>query len=76
MQVLKRAANPEFKEVRLITDEGNNIVAIERAFIAAEAAGLDLVCVSTESSPPVCRIQDFNKIRFESKKSKKVKNAM
>ncbi len=70
MQVVTRSDAKEFPKVRLVTEEGNEIVTIDKALAAADEAGLDLVCVSPESSPPVCRIDDFKKLRFESKKTK------
>ncbi|MDO9465324.1 MAG: translation initiation factor IF-3 [bacterium] len=41
------------------------ILAIEDALRIAEEKGLDLVQVSSESSPPVCRVMDYDKYRYE-----------
>ena len=73
MKVLKYADGKEIDKIRLVKDGVNTIVAFADAFREAEATGLDLVCVSPESKPPVCKIQDFNKIRFEAKKAEKTK---
>ncbi len=73
MKILSYADGKELEKIRLVKDGQNTIVAFADAFREAESAGLDLVCVSPESKPPVCKIQDFNKIRFEAKKSEKAK---
>lgn len=60
--------------VRLIDDEGAQIgiVTIEAALSQAEQAGLDLVEVSPNTEPPVCRIMDYGKYRYEITKRAKV----
>ncbi|NIP72267.1 MAG: translation initiation factor IF-3 [Gammaproteobacteria bacterium] len=57
-------------QVRLIDSEGSQvgIVPIEEALQAAEAAELDLVEVAPNAEPPVCRIMDYGKYRFEESK--------
>ena len=69
------------REVRLIDDEGNQkgIVPTLEALKMAKERDLDLVEVSPNANPPVCKILDFGKYRFEqekklrdSKKNKKV----
>jgi len=45
-------------------------VALEEALSAAEEAGLDLVEVVPGAEPPVCRIMDYGKFRFEQSKKK------
>ena len=58
------------KEVRLI-DQNNQqvgVVAIADALRMAEEAELDLVEVSGEAKPPVCKIVDFKKIQYEQKR--------
>lgn len=54
-------------EVRLIDAEGNQVgvVSIRDALTAAEKADLDLVEISPNTDPPVCRIMDYGKYRFE-----------
>lgn len=56
-----------FKEVRLIDKEGNQIgiVSSKEAQRVASDAGLDLVCVAPNAKPPVCRIMDYGKYRYE-----------
>lgn len=71
------------KEVRLIDDEGNQIgvVSRNRALEMADEKKLDLVNIAPNSKPPVCRIMDYSKYRYEmikkekeSKKKQKVIN--
>lgn len=59
-------------EVRLIGADGKQIgiVPIREALLQAEDAGLDLVEISPDSKPPVCRIMDFGKYQFEQRKLK------
>lgn len=61
-----------YPEVRVIDNEGNQlgIMPTEEALERAEDVGLDLVEVSPNAEPPVCRIMDFGKYRFESSKKK------
>lgn len=44
------------------------IMAIEEAFAAAEESALDLVEVSPNSDPPVCRIMDFGRYKYQQSK--------
>jgi translation initiation factor IF-3 len=54
------------REVRLITDNNENmIVSLHVALEMAEAKGLDLVEVSPNAEPPVCRIMDFGKYQYQ-----------
>lgn len=58
------------REVRLIGADGEQIgiVSIDEALEAADAAKLDLVEISSDATPPVCRIMDYGKHLFERKK--------
>ena len=57
-------------EVRLIDAEGEQIgvVTLEKALAAAEEADLDLVEVSPNTKPPVCKILDYGKYKYEQQK--------
>lgn len=57
-------------EIRLIGAEGENVgvVTPTRAMDLAEEAGLDLVEISPNASPPVCKIMDFGKFKYEQQK--------
>lgn len=58
--------------MRLIGSDGEQvgIVSLEEALSAASDAGLDLVEVVPGAEPPVCRIMDYGKFRFEQSKKK------
>lgn len=57
-------------EIRLIGAEGENVglVTPERGMELAEQAGLDLVEISPNATPPVCKIMDFGKFKYEQQK--------
>jgi translation initiation factor IF-3 len=57
-------------DIRLIGAEGENlgVVSPERALFLAEEAGLDLVEISPTAVPPVCKIMDFGKFKYENQK--------
>ena len=63
----------KFKEVRVITADGSQlgILPIAKALESAENADLDLVCISPNAQPPVCKIMDYGKYRFEQAKREK-----
>ena len=54
----------------MIDDEGSNrgVVSIEDALSAAREAGLDLVEISPNAEPPVCKITDLGKLKYQSQK--------
>jgi len=57
-------------EIRLIGADGENagVVTPERALVMAEEAGLDLVEISPNATPPVCKIMDYGKYKYETQK--------
>jgi translation initiation factor IF-3 len=57
-------------EIRLIGADGENVgvVTPARAMVMAEEAGLDLVEISPNANPPVCKIMDFGKFKYETQK--------
>ncbi|MBU1566962.1 MAG: translation initiation factor IF-3 [Proteobacteria bacterium] len=59
-----------FPNVRLIDAEGAQlgVVTTEEAKRIAFEAGLDLVVVSENADPPVCRVMNYDKFRYEQKK--------
>ena len=61
-------------EVRLIDDEGENrgVVPLARALDIAVNANLDLVEVAADARPPVCRIMDYGKWRYEQEQKAKL----
>lgn len=58
------------REVRLIDEEGNQkgIIPTKEALVMAHEANLDLVEIAPQSNPPVCKILDYGKYRFEMEK--------
>ncbi len=58
------------KEVRLIDADGNmvGIVTPEKANTMASESGLDLVEISPNANPPVCKIMDFGKFKYDQQK--------
>ncbi|MDZ4734741.1 MAG: translation initiation factor IF-3 [Rhodospirillaceae bacterium] len=60
------------REVRLVGADGAmlGVVPIRDAIAQAEDAGLDLVEVSPNAAPPVCKILDFGKFKYEERKRK------
>jgi translation initiation factor IF-3 len=61
------------KEIRLIDEEGTQlgIMSSSEAFQIAVEKELDLVKIAPNSNPPVCRIMDYGKYRFEQAKREK-----
>lgn len=60
-------------EVRLIGPEGNQlgVVTIQKALDMANQYELDLVEVAPQASPPVCRIIDFSKFKYDQEKKER-----
>jgi translation initiation factor IF-3 len=58
--------------IRLIDDEGTmqGVIATRDALAKAEEAGLDLVEISPNADPPVCKILDYGKYRYQLQKKK------
>lgn len=54
----------------MITEEGDNkgVVPTEEALALAEQAGLDLVEIAPNSTPPVCKILDLGKLKYANQK--------
>ena len=63
----------KFKEVRVIGKDGAQlgVLPIDKAIEAAYAEDLDLVNISPNADPPVCKIMDYGKYRFEQAKREK-----
>jgi len=61
------------KEVRLIDENGNQlgIMSTQSAQKLADDANLDLVNISPKAAPPVCKLMDYGKYRFEQEKKLK-----
>jgi len=63
------------KEIRVVADEGQiGVMDIESALKIAAERDLDLVEISPQAEPPVCKIMDYRKFKFEEgKKARKAK---
>jgi translation initiation factor IF-3 len=61
------------KEVRCTSDEGTNygIISTRDAMILADEAGLDLVLIAPDAKPPVAKIMDYGKFKYQLEKKKK-----
>ena len=58
------------QQVRVVDEEGNQlgILSPRDAIAEAESKDLDLVEVAPNANPPVCRIMDYGKYRYEQKR--------
>ncbi|BAF90442.1 MULTISPECIES: translation initiation factor IF-3 [Azorhizobium] len=58
------------REVQLIDQDGQNrgVLPTRDALLLAQEAGLDLVEISPNSSPPVCKILDFGRFKYQNQK--------
>lgn len=61
------------REVRVIDDEGNQlgVMNIQDALKRAQEAGLDLLELAPTATPPVCRIMDYSKYKYDQEKKEK-----
>ena len=60
----------EAREVRLVAQDGEmmGVVALADALDRADEVGLDLVEISPNATPPVCKILDYGKFKYEAQK--------
>lgn len=60
------------KEVRLINYNGENagVVSLTEALKIAQEVGLDLIEISPQVTPPVCKVLDYGKYKYEMQKKK------
>ncbi len=61
------------KEVRVIDENGQQIgiMPLQQALQKAQQVGLDLVEVAPQANPPVCKIIDFSKFKYQQEKKEK-----
>ena len=57
------------REIRVIDDTGEQlgIMSPQQALVIARDKGLDLVEISPTANPPVCRIMDYGRYKYEQK---------
>ena len=64
------------REVRLVGDNvENGVVSIQEALRIADDLGLDLIEISPNAEPPVCRVLDYQKFLYQQKKRAKEQKA-
>ena len=59
------------REVRIVGDGGATVVPIKQALDMAQQQGVDLVEISPNAEPPVCRLIDYSKFLYQQKKHQK-----
>lgn len=61
------------KELRVIAEDGEQLGIMSRddALNMAEEKNLDLVCIAPKAEPPVCKILDYGKFKYEQQKKEK-----
>ena len=61
------------KELRVIDTDGNQlgIMSRSKALELSEEKKLDLVCIAPKANPPVCKILDYGKYKYELQKKEK-----
>jgi translation initiation factor IF-3 len=59
------------REVRIVGDGGSTVVPIRQALDMARDEGVDLVEISPNANPPVCRLIDYSKFLYQQKKRQK-----
>lgn len=59
------------REVRVVSDNGAEVMPLKKALEMANREGVDLVEISPNAQPPVCRIIDYSKFLYQQKKHQK-----
>ena len=61
------------REVRVVSDDGEQygVLTLKEALEKAQEAGMDLVEISPNANPPVCKIMDYGKFKYEKTKKDK-----
>ena len=59
------------REVRIVGDNGSTVVPTRQALDMARDQGVDLVEISPNANPPVCRLIDYSKFLYQQKKRAK-----
>ena len=59
------------REVRIVGDNGSTVVPTRDALNMAREQGVDLVEISPNANPPVCRLIDYSKFLYQQKKRQK-----
>lgn len=59
------------REVRVVSDDGSQVMPTRQALDLAHQQGVDLVEISPNAQPPVCRLIDYSKFLYQQKKRAK-----
>jgi translation initiation factor IF-3 len=59
------------REVRVVSEDGSSVMSIRQALDLAQQQGVDLVEISPNAEPPVCRLIDYSKFLYQQKKKAK-----
>lgn len=61
------------KELRCTSDDGTNhgIIPTSQALAIADEAGLDLVLIAPDATPPVAKIMDYSKFKYQQEKRRR-----
>lgn len=62
-----------FPQVRCVGDDGEQygLISSQEALKIADSKGLDLVLIAPDAKPPVCKIMDYGKFRYQQEKKQK-----
>lgn len=60
-----------YKSVRIVTDDGSEVLSIQEALRRAEDVDLDLILINDDASPPICKIFELDKYRYEQQRKAK-----
>lgn len=78
-QILRYFNNlPKLREVRLIDENGEQqgVMPAVRALEQARSLSLDLIEISPKAEPPVCKIMDYGKFKYQQSKKNKIQSAI
>ena len=78
-QILRYFNNlPKLREVRLIDENGEQqgVMPAVRALEQARSLSLDLIEISPKAEPPVCKIMDYGKFKYQQSKKNKIQSAV
>ena len=59
------------REVRVVSEDGSEVMPTRKAMDLARQQGVDLVEISPNAQPPVCRLIDYSKFLYQQKKRQK-----
>jgi len=60
-----------YKSVRIVTDDGSEVLPTVKAMERAELAGLDLIMINEAADPPICKILELDKYHYDLQRKEK-----